>query len=265
MGIAKDLLLIFILFICLFLYKKIKKEREYFINTLSHDLRVATIAQIRGLEFLEKNLLKDEEIELIKEISNSCKFSFDMINMLLNNYKYQKGEVVLNYEDFNISNLIISACKTLENLCCDKKIKLNFKLDSNLIIYADKRSIFKAITILINTAINKAISNSFLSLKLSQTNQEYIISITYKGKSLSEEECKRMFSNKSRFTTVGEGIKLEICKKIIEFHKGKIVVQNCGKNLNSFTFMIPKKNKDFLLKNASVKAFLPSKNQIHLK
>ena len=100
MSIVKDLLLIILFVIMLLkyisLYKFCLKQRELFIETLSHDLRVATIAQIRGLELLEKNnsgvVLKD----LIQEIKNSCKFSLDMICMLLNTYKYEKGEQVLN-------------------------------------------------------------------------------------------------------------------------------------------------------------------------
>ena len=36
------------------LYKDFEIQKKYFIQTLSHDLRVSTIAQIRGIELLQK-------------------------------------------------------------------------------------------------------------------------------------------------------------------------------------------------------------------
>ena len=44
------------------------KERDYFINTLSHDLRVSTIAQIRGLDLLEKDSNNNELLTEIKKL-----------------------------------------------------------------------------------------------------------------------------------------------------------------------------------------------------
>ena len=44
------------------LYKNSISERNFFINTLSHDLRVATIAQIRGIELIDKNCKDINEV-----------------------------------------------------------------------------------------------------------------------------------------------------------------------------------------------------------
>ena len=93
MDVVKDLLLLVLFLIIIFkyimLYKSMLKERNYLINTLSHDLRVSTIAQIRGLDILQKNYAQEE---LIQEINNSCHFTLDMINVILNTYRYKKGE-----------------------------------------------------------------------------------------------------------------------------------------------------------------------------
>ena len=102
MGIAKDLLInslfilmmfallvlcnntgtvVLVLLACLCMitnymnkYRRIKnemlKQREYFINTLSHDLRVSTLAQIRGLDLLKND---EEQQELVSDIHISLK------------------------------------------------------------------------------------------------------------------------------------------------------------------------------------------------
>ena len=105
MSIVKGL--IFIIFLVLFVkYKRLQTEylqqREYFIKTLSHDLRVSTLAQIRGLEALEKT----QNRELIPEIQNSCKYTLEMITMLLNTYRYENGEEVLTREHYNLTDSI---------------------------------------------------------------------------------------------------------------------------------------------------------------
>ena len=79
------------------------------------------------------------------------------------------------------------------------------------------------------------------------SNKNTKISIAYKGASLSEEECKRMFFTKPRFSIVGHGLRMHLCKKIIDFHNGKIKVHSY-KDVNEFTFTIPKNDNNFPLK-----------------
>lgn len=254
MSIVKDLLLIFVLIVCFFLYKKMKNEREYFINTLSHDLRVSTLAQIRGLELLEKNSLNNLDFELIKEINNSCKFTFEIINMLLNKYKYENNENFLKYEYFNLAELINLSYKKIFDLSFDKNITFVFDLDNCMISYADKDSIQKAISLLFEIAINNAINRSSITILSRERNNMQEISVVYQGKSLTDEEITRMFNNKSNYSTVGEGIRLEFCKKIMDFHKGKFFIKNLGGNLNSFTIALPIKNGNNLIENSCLRA-----------
>ena len=68
-------------------------------------MRVASLAQIRALDILEKNS-SSEQKNFVKEINDSCKFSLDMITILLNSYKFKNGECVLEYENFDFSQLI---------------------------------------------------------------------------------------------------------------------------------------------------------------
>lgn len=239
MGIVKGLLLIFLFLILIYKYIKLyiysKKQQEYFIKTLSHDLRVSTLAQIRGLELLEKT----KELELVPEINNSCKYTLDMISMLLNTYRFENGEKILDYENFNISECLKTNYNMLQSLANEKGVKFYTKIDFDGFITADKLAITKLLYNLLSTAIFYAEKNSTIVTNAICNNTFYKVSISYCGNSLSDEECRRMFSKNPRFSTVGHGIKMQLCKKIIDFHKGKIRVCNCGANINSFTFMLP--------------------------
>ena len=126
------------------LRKAYLNQREYFIKVLSHDLRVANIAHIRGLELLEKVYSSD----LILDIKESCKYSLDMISMLLNIYRFEKGEQILDYEYFNPNLLITECCKNFSDKISEKAIFINIVNDLKKCVYADKKAIYKVFLIL---------------------------------------------------------------------------------------------------------------------
>lgn len=252
MSIAKDLLFIIILLVLFFVLRKnislkseLFRQRENFIKTLSHDIRVSTLAQIRGLDLLER---KYNQEELINDINESCKYSLDMINMLLNTYRYENGEQILNYELFNFSDLVLCTSSKLSVKKAEKNVELCFNLPPSTPVFADKIEIAKVLYYLFSTTIFYSERNKKIAVTVQKKCDNLEIKIIYAGASLTEEECRRMFSNNPRFSTVGHGIKMYMCKKIIEFHGGKIGVVNLKDKLNSFTITIPVNNKSFIAK-----------------
>lgn len=264
MGIEKDLLLILLfLFLIVFKYLRLKKDfiaqRNYFIQTLSHDLRVSTIAQIRGLEVVQKdNTLKDSQKEMLSYVNDSCQFTLDMINMLLNTYKFERKEPVLNYEYSNIAEIISKSCNLVSCQSEEKGIKIVDSL-ANSFLNFDKNYISKVINILLSTAIFYSNKNSVIKVLNKELFKEVEVSVLYNGNILTDEELKRMFSKNPRFSTVGHGIKMHLCKKIIDFHKGKISVKRVNKNLVAFTFKIPIK----ACKNSTVGAKIQSQKMLY--
>ena len=136
MSIVKDFLLIaFFLFIIIkyfLLHKEMLKQRKYFINVLSHDLRVAAIAQIRGSELLQKE--SNSCCEILENLNESCRFSLDMINMLLNSFRYSNKEEFLNYEKFALSDSVNLVSKNLKKLAESKRISIipDFSCDTGI-------------------------------------------------------------------------------------------------------------------------------------
>lgn len=248
MSIVKDLFLISLFLIMLIKYLRLHRDfmqqKKYFIQTLSHDLRVSTIAQIRGLELLQKNNnLENFQQNILSEVSDSCKFTLDMISMLLNTYKFENNEPVLNYEYANLSEIISTSCNIMTKICSEKDITF-IKPLQNFFLEIDKNYILKAINILLSTAIFYSKRNSSIKISCKKVGNYLQISIFYRGNLLTDEERKRMFLNNPKFSTVGHGIKMHLCKKIIDFHNGKICINKHDGDLNSFMFSLPLKTKD---------------------
>lgn len=259
----KDFLLIGILLIiivrCILLHKEIKTQREYFIDTLSHNIRVSVIAQIRGLDILQKELVNTEASILVDEINKGCKYTFDMITMILNTYRYQNREQILNYESVNLKEVISSSCKQLAFIADEKNIIFNCELGKDSIIEADKYGINKAIYTLVSTAIYNSSKNKPIYIKTKTQEKLFEISVIYHGKSLTDDECKRIYSYNSKFSTVGHGIKMHLCKKIIDYHHGKLIIKNCGENINSFSIQLPS-GKQEKISNTLLKAVMQVNN-----
>ena len=212
MSIAKDLLFIIVLLILFFVLRRnlslkyeLFSQRENFIKTLSHDIRVSTLAQIRGLDLLQE---KYNQEELIFDINESCKYSLDMINMLLNTYRYENGEQILNREIFNFSDLVSQSLAKLSYLAEEKNIKFYFNISASLPVYADCSELAKVLYYLTSTAIYYSEKNKNIAVTAQRNCENLEFAVIYSGDSLTEEECRRMFSNNPRFSTVGHGIKM---------------------------------------------------------
>ena len=190
MSIAKGLILLIFLtmFYVIFVLKKENfKQKDFFLKTLSHDFRVATLAQLRGVEILSKlNNFDSRQKELIKEVENSCRYSLDMISMLMNSYMFEKGEKIVNYEYFGLKEIAKEISLSFTEQTLDKNIELFLDIDHLLNINADKNLIIKLISNILSTAINYAEENSTIIITSRLLNNSLEFSIAYQGKALSE-------------------------------------------------------------------------------
>ncbi len=264
MSIVKDLVLIlmfvYLIVKCILLYRYMLKQREYFIETLSHDLRVSAIAQLRGLDLLLKNSsCNDSNFELINEINNSCKFTLEMMTMLLNSYKFEEKEAFLNYNSVALDDIVKNVTKDLESEASGKSIKFNFKFIGNSFADVDENEMNKVVYLILSTAVSNSQKNSLIDIIISSDNKKCKMQIIYKGLSLTNEEYGRMFFKKTRFSTVGHGIKMHLCKKIIDFHRGKISFEKLKMNKNSFSFEIPKRRRLCNVKSIFISTLQPNK------
>jgi len=245
MSIIKDLFLYFVLsltiyyfFKCRYLKSELFNQRENFIKTLGHDFRVSLLAQIRGLDIVQQKFsLSDKEICFVEEINNSCKYSLDMISMLLKIYKIENGTLALHYENINITEIIYEIFTKYKNNAAEKNIALRCNFANNT-IYADRENFSKALKILIGTVLIYSKKDTTVRLSLKRTPAHFLFEIEYNGNPISNEEYKRMFALSPAYSTVGHGIQMFLCKKIIDIHKWKIEFKSHF-DVNAFIISIP--------------------------
>ena len=227
--------------------KEIEKQKEYFVETLIHDLKVPTLAQLRGLELLEHGTIGSVNLkqkELLLQIKDSCRYILDMISMVLNTYRLESGQASLELETFDMAELLLNCFEEMSDVAKEKNLTFVYasqKVDAR--VDGDKEKIKKVIINLLSNAAIYSNKNENIVVTISIENDTLSFNITSTGITLSERECSTMFERitekTSKYTTVGHGIGLYYCKKIIDLHNGKIFASTNGKSSNSVTFMLP--------------------------
>lgn len=217
------------------LRKALTRQRDFFINSLSHDLRIPTIAQIRALELVQSErfgTINETQKEMLGQIEDSCKYILNLLSLMINTYSLENNCYKLTYERFNLSEVIISCLNELSVKAGEKQIEIEYSNKiKNLYINADKTELKK---VLINILSN-SIANSHRGEKLSVITDlfEKNIRITI------HSDTSRLYSgiyDNSSYCSVGQDIIMSFCKKMIENHKGKIIKTRTN---NSFAFELP--------------------------
>jgi signal transduction histidine kinase len=138
-----------------------------------------------------------------------------------------------NIKDFNFSNLINSIIEENKPLFEMKKIKINNKFSSNLIVNADELKIKEVLNNLISNAIKYSEDNGEVSLNYKIENNKIIFSISDSGKGLNDDQLNHIFdefykADESRHNLSSSGLGLSICKRIIEKHGENIWAESKG-------------------------------------
>ncbi len=226
--------------------KRISEQRETYIATLSHDLKTPTIAQVRALELLlsgQFGEFNQDQKDMLKLTLDSCNYMYDMVYTLLSTYKFENGDISLNFSSFNLTKTVEESIKEVLNLAEENFITIDFKDSSVHKIVADKIEMKRVVINLLSNAINYAFpySSVVISIKKSGKNLEFLVknSSPYIEPSVMSGLFRKYVTHSDKFNKVGVGLGLYLSKKIVEAHGGKIIAQSLKTQSNIFGFSIP--------------------------
>lgn len=228
--------------------KRICEERETYIATLSHDLKTPTIAQIRAIELLlsgQMGNLNSEQTEILNLTLDSCKHMYDMIYTLLSTYKFENGEITLNYSSFDINSMILDAISEISNLAKENSIKIEFISSESIAkICADKMEIKRVIINILSNAVNYAYPSTTVYVATQITDNQIEVKVQNSSAYITLENMSKFFrkyvTHSEKYNKVGMGLGLYLSKKIIHAHQGKIIAESSQKQQKAvFGFIIP--------------------------
>ena len=225
-----------------------QKTRFDFITGMSHDLRTP-IAVIRGYtEALNENLLstteeKQEAFRIIEDKTILLESRIDtLINFVkLENASAENAMVITNIKtvtDKFLKNAVSIGVMLKHNVICENTISRQLLVKMNASLY------IRVLENIFYNAINYSSNNSNITIRASEDNDNFFISIQDEGVGISEEEIENIFKPLYRASKArqekGIGMGLAVVKNIADLHGWKITVKSKLNIGSTFTVIIPK-------------------------
>ena len=216
----------------------LKEDSEFNImDTISHDLKVPALAQLRCLEQLTNGYYGELDISqksVVRELEQSCKSVINIIEMLTCSYNLDAKIIKLCYEKCNLKELISLSVEKIEELAEEKNIIFEYLgIKNDIYVLADKKELERAILNLLICVINYSLCGNIVKITVNEE-QNNRLSFNISGNFLENFE-------KAKYSTIGQNISLQFCKKIIELHKGRIYYWKDNDLKQNISFVIPQK------------------------
>lgn len=163
--------------------------------------------------------------------------------------KLEVGDLNINYEYFDIIELVNNTFDMLEMKAAERNITLAFDLDytESIMVNADQERIQQLLTNLIENSIKYGKDNGTTEVSIQDLIQNKIlIRITDNGEGIEREHISRLFERFYRIDKSGNrkvggsGLGLSIVKHIIEAHEEKVYVESEFGVGSEFSFTLEK-------------------------
>ncbi|HIB73516.1 MAG TPA: sensor histidine kinase, partial [Candidatus Marinimicrobia bacterium] len=226
--------------------KRMEKVRSEFLGNVTHELKTP-ISSISGyIETLLEGAIKDENVNLgfLERSLENVQRLEELVTDLVEISRIETGELRMNFEYFNIHDLLNDLFKDAHQRNSNKNLKIQLEVpDKKLFIYGDKSRLDQVIANLLSNAMRYT-DQGQIRIKVMRRDNELIFSIRDTGIGISRKALSRIFERFYRTDKArdrrkgGTGLGLAISKHIIEAHGSHIYVDSLEGKGSTFSFGI---------------------------
>ena len=230
--------------------EKTEQERRDFVSNVSHELRTPLTSMRSYLEALEDGAWKDPEIapHFLQVTLEETDRMIRMINDLLNLSKMDSGNAQMQMELVNFNNLVNFVLDRFDMMVTsqdkDYQIKREFtKRDLWLEIDTDR--LIQVIDNIMNNAIKYSPDGGTITVRLIETHNHIILSITDEGIGIPRKDLNKIFDRFYRVDKArarqqgGTGLGLAISREVLKAHGGSIWVESRENQGSTFYVSLP--------------------------
>ena len=235
-----------LVFVDLFSLQRTDQIRRDFVNNVSHELRTPIAAISMLSESIENDDLDEEETsDFVRRIALQISRLRLLTDELLDLSRIESGAVVLNPEVIKLTEIFSLVSENLRPLLESANVEVNYNLDSNMAVEADRSMLILVISNLIDNALRFSSDGSDIRIAVQESLSLISISVRDHGPGFPDEDKDRMFerfykSERSR-TTSGAGLGLAIVKHAVRTHGGTVQAENALDGGAIFTVRLPKR------------------------
>ena len=222
--------------------EKLLKQKDDFIWQLSHDLK-SPLTPILGLLPTIKEEEKDAKLkDLLEVIDRNAKYMKDLVTKTLEFERLGSPNANLNFENIDISNVVDDVLLNKKTIFTDKEINVENNMTDKIVVNADKIQLNELFDNLLTNAIKFTPDKGKIKIDAKKEKDSVIVKVSDTGIGLDKEQVEHIFDefykvDKSRHELDSSGLGLPICKRIVEKHKGEILVESKGKGKGATFFV----------------------------
>lgn len=230
------------------------KQRRELLADFSHDLRTP-LASLQGyIETISIQGDKVSEEQREQYIATALKNAYQLkglIDQIFELAHLEGGQVSLNYETFNLAEILYDVVAKFSLQTSQKDINVLIVPESSLIqVRSDIGKLERVLSNLLENAIRHTAEGGEIIIEIQDINQqECQLSITDNGTGIKEEEVSYIFDTRYRASNAIQdkqkhtGLGLAITKKLLELLHIDIKVSSKLNVGTCFWFNLPKVNK----------------------
>lgn len=228
------------------------KRITQFTSDVSHELRTPIASLKTGTEvILSKERTAEEYRGLHEDNLNDLDRMTRMISDLLTLSRSDSGANILHLKAFNLGNMLKELQNKFMHVSETKNIYLSIDEIPNIQINGDETLLRRVFSNLLDNAIKYTSPGGCVNVSLEDRGNEVIVQMKDTGIGISEDHLGKIFyrffrvdPSRSR-ETGGTGLGLNICKDIVELHKGKIVVKSELDVGSTFEVTLPRDHNNY--------------------
>ncbi|HEY9790202.1 MAG TPA: protoglobin domain-containing protein [Candidatus Obscuribacterales bacterium] len=225
----------------------LQQQREDFVATLTHDLKTPILAANRAIKLLmdgDFGKVEEQQAKILETISQSNEALYQLVQTLLDVYRYESGAKQLSFTNQNLAELISKKVEELRPLAAGRELSVSAELPARANpVMCDIDEIRRVIQNLLDNALKFTPPGGTITVKLEQTNDITRISVIDTGKGISETDKPKLFQRFWAAASSGRyyastGLGLFLCRKIVESHGGRIGCESVVGKGSTFYFTI---------------------------
>ena len=225
----------------------LEDTRRSFVANVSHELRSPLTSMKGFLEAMRDGTIPEEDFpQYIEIVLNETRRMVVLVNDLLDLARIESGTIQLNYEIFDINELIRRTLLTFEARLNENEMEMDVRFaQEQCSVYADPAQIGQVLRNLIDNAIKYSPKGRALSISTYSMRKTVYVTVRDNGIGIPQEDVPHVFE---RFYKVekahtpapqmGSGLGLSIVKRIIEQHGQSITVRSARGRGTQFTFTL---------------------------
>jgi signal transduction histidine kinase len=229
------------------------KAKSEFLANMSHELRTPMNAILGFVEMLLDDIYGEVPPHLrepLIDVQVNGKHLLNLINDVLDLSKIEAGHMELVLSEYSVQDVVETVRTSLQSLALEKGLEFEAGAEDNIpLAFGDGRRITQCLMNLVGNAL-KFCKCGRVAVWVERQGSDLLYQVSDTGIGIPKEELKNIFTEFRQVDTAitrefsGTGLGLNITKKFVEMHGGRIWAESeLGKG-STFFFSIPLRVND---------------------